>query len=272
MAVCYRHPGRETNVACSNCGRPICPDCMTVTPVGMRCPECARQRTQVRRVGGGLRTGVAPATYVLIALNAAAFLVELAGGGAASIQGGGTVIRDAGLNGPDVADGEVWRIVTSGFLHAGFLHIAINMFALFILGTLLEPGIGTPRFLAVYFVSLLAGSFGALLLDPNETTVGASGAIFGLMSAAFIVARHRGLEQLASQIGFYVILNLVFTFGVPGISVGGHLGGLIGGGLAALVITYAERRASRPVLLELLGLVAIGVASVAGALAAASAA
>jgi membrane associated rhomboid family serine protease len=272
MAVCYRHADRETNVACSNCGRPICPDCMTVTPVGMRCPECARERTQVRRVASGLRTGAAPATYALIALNIAAFVAELVGGGAASIQGGGQVIQDAGLNGPQVADGEVWRIVTAGFLHAGFLHIAINMFALFILGTLLEPGIGTPRFLAVYFVSLLAGSFGALLLDPNETTVGASGAIFGLMSAAFIIARHRGLEQLASQIGFYVILNLVFTFGVPGISVGGHLGGLIGGGLAALLITFAERSVSRPLLLEVLGIAAIGAASVAGALAAASAA
>jgi membrane associated rhomboid family serine protease len=102
--------------------------------------------------------------------------------------------------------------------------------------------------------------------------VGASGAIFGLMSAAFIVARHRGLEQLASQIGFYVILNLVFTFGFPGISVGGHLGGLIGGGLAALVITYGERRAARPVMLEVLGMIAISAVSLAGALAAASAA
>jgi membrane associated rhomboid family serine protease len=272
MAVCYRHPGRETNVSCSNCGRPICPDCMTVTPVGMRCPECARDRTQVRRVGGGLRAGVAPATYALIAINVAAFFVELAGGGAASIEGGGTVIDDAGLYGPAVADGQVWRIVTAGFLHAGFLHIALNMFALYILGSLLEPGIGTPRFLGVYFVSLVAGSFGALLLDPNETTVGASGAIFGLMSAAFIVARHRGLEQLASQIGFYVILNVVFTFGFPGISVGGHLGGLIGGGLAAFLITFAERRASRPVALEIAGMVAIGLVSLAGALAAASAA
>jgi membrane associated rhomboid family serine protease len=111
-----------------------------------------------------------------------------------------------------------------------------------------------------------------LLLDPNKTTVGASGAIFGLMSAAFIVARHRGLEQLASQIGFYVVLNVVFTFGVPGISVGGHLGGLIGGGLAALLITFAERRASRPVALEIAGMAAIGLVSLAGALAAASAA
>jgi membrane associated rhomboid family serine protease len=272
VAVCYRHPGRETNVACSNCGRPICPDCMTVTPVGMRCPECARQRTQVRRIGTGLQAGAAPATYVLIAINVAAFIAELAGGGAASFRGGGELISNAGLNGPAIADGDWWRIVTAAFLHAGPLHIALNMFALFILGTLLEPAIGTPRFLAVYFVSLLAGSFGALLLDPHETTVGASGAIFGLMSAAFIVARHRGLEQLASQIGFYVIINLVFTFGVPGISVGGHLGGLVGGALAALLITSAERAANRPLPIEFLGLAAIGAVSVAGSLAVAAAA
>jgi membrane associated rhomboid family serine protease len=271
MPACYRHPGRETNVACSNCGRPICPDCMTVTPVGMRCPECARERTRARRAAPALRAGAAPATYALIAVNVAAFLAELAGGGSAgSFEGGGRVIHDAGLRGPEVANGEWWRIVTAGFLHAGPLHIALNMFALFILGALLEPGIGTPRFLGVYFVSLLAGSFGALLLDPNETTVGASGAIFGLMSAAFIVARHRGLEQLASQIGFYVILNLAFTFGVPGISIGGHLGGLVGGGLCALLITYGERRARRPVALEALGMAALGAASVAAALAAAS--
>jgi len=245
---------------------------MTVTPVGMRCPECARQRTHVRRAGGGLRSAVAPATYALIAINVAAFIAELVGGGSAgSLGNGGTVIKDAGLNAPTVADGDWWRIVTAGFLHAGLLHIALNMFALFILGTLLEPAIGTARFLGVYFVSLLAGSFGAVLLDPHETTVGASGAIFGLMSAAFIVARHRGLEQLASQIGFYVILNLVFTFGVPGISVGGHLGGLLGGGVAGFLITLSERRTAHPVPIEALGLLMLAGTSVVGALAAASA-
>ena len=131
---------------------------------------------------------------------------------------------------------------------------------------MLEPAIGTLRFLGVYFVSLLAGSFGALLLSPNETTVGASGAIFGLMSAAFIIARRRGLEQLAGQIGFYVVLNLAFTFGVPGISVGGHLGGLIGGALAALAIIAAEHR-SRPELLEGAAMLGLGVVAVVGALA-----
>ena len=272
MATCYRHTNRETNVACSNCGRPICPDCMTVTPVGMRCPDCARQRTQARHIVPGLRAGAAPATYALIAINIAAFVAELGGGGASSFQGGGKLIHDAGLYGPAVANGDWWRILTAGFLHAGLVHIAFNMFALYILGTLMEPGIGTPRFLGVYFVSLLAGSFGALLLSPHEFTVGASGAIFGLMSAAFLIARHRGIEQLASQIGFFVIVNLVFTFSFTGISIGGHLGGLVGGALAGLLITFAERRAQRPVALEVLGMVAIGVVSLAGALATAAAA
>jgi membrane associated rhomboid family serine protease len=246
---------------------------MTVTPVGMRCPDCARQRTPVRRIIPGLQAGAAPATYALIAINVAAFVAELAGGtNLGTVSAGGAVFNHGALNGPAVADGDWWRIVTAGFLHAGLVHIAFNMFALYILGTLLEPGIGTPRFLGVYFVSLLAGSFGALLLSPNEYTVGASGAIFGLMSAAFIVARHRGVEQLASQIGFFVILNLVITFGVSGISIGGHLGGLVGGALAGLLITFAERRVQRPVRLEVLGMVAICAVSVAGALAAAAAA
>jgi membrane associated rhomboid family serine protease len=238
---------------------------MTVTPVGMRCPECARERTQVRRISPGLRAGAAPATYALIAINVVAFGTELATGAGLGFGAGGSVINNAGLYGPAVADGDWWRIVSAGFLHAGFIHIAFNMYVLFVLGTLLEPGIGTPRFLGVYFVSLLAGSFGALLLSPNELTVGASGAIFGVMSATFIVARHRGIEQLATQIGIFLVINLVLTFGVTGISVGGHLGGLIGGALAALLIVFSERRARRPVEVEVLGMLALAAISIAGA-------
>src|SRR4051812_19586619 len=249
MAVCYRHPGRETNVQCSNCGRPICPDCMTVTPVGMRCPECARERTRVTRMAPGIRLGTAPATYVLIALNVIGFLAEVATGSPVgfTFEASGSVFRHYSLFGPAVADGEWYRLVTAGFLHAGLFHIAFNMFALYILGSLLEPGIGTPRFLAVYFVSLLAGSFGALLLTPDAHTGGASGAFFGLMSAAFIVARHRGVEQVAGQIGIYIIINIVVTIGVANNSVGGHFGGLIGGAICGLIIVFAERRARRPV-------------------------
>jgi membrane associated rhomboid family serine protease len=267
MATCYRHPQRETNVSCSNCGRPICPDCMTTTPVGMRCPECARQKTKVKNPIGAPTRSDAPATYVIIGLCVLAYVAELASGGTSGLDGGGKLIRDYGLFGPAVADGEQYRIVTSAFLHAGLLHLGLNMFVLYILGTLLEPAVGTVRFVAIYAASILGGSFVALLLDPNELTVGASGGIFGLMAAAFLIARHRGLDQLASQLGFFVIINLVFTFSISNISIGAHLGGLAGGALAGLLITMVERR--RPAnaqLLEIGGMVVLCVLAVAGAL------
>jgi membrane associated rhomboid family serine protease len=269
--TCYRHPDRETGVSCSNCGRPICPECMTSTPVGMRCPECAKQKTKVR-VGQGAfspTAGKMPATIALIGINVIVFLVELAGGGAGQFSGSGSVIHDAGLRGPDVANGDWWRVITGGFLHAGFLHLLFNMYVLYVAGSILEPGIGTPRFLAIYFVSLVAGSLGALIVDPNSLTVGASGAIFGLMAAVIIVARGRGVEQLAQQFGIFIILNLALTFAIPGISVGGHIGGLIGGALAALLVIFVERQMSgRPgFTLELAGLLLIFAATFAGALA-----
>jgi membrane associated rhomboid family serine protease len=270
MATCYRHPGRETNVSCSNCGRPICPDCMTSTPVGMRCPECARQRTTVRRAPSGIGAGAAPVTVALIVINVLAYLAEMAGGGTNPVEGGGEVLRDFGLFGPAVDDGEWYRILTGGFLHAGLIHLGFNMFALYFLGYLLEPAIGPWRFIAVYFVSLLGGAFGALVLDPRELTVGASGAVFGLMAASFIVARNRGLDELASQIGFFVIINLIFTFSISNISIGGHIGGLLAGGLAALAISAGERRGRDGLLLEWGGLVALGVVAAVGCMIAAA--
>ncbi|MDP9188562.1 MAG: rhomboid family intramembrane serine protease [Actinomycetota bacterium] len=285
--TCYRHPKRETGVSCSNCGRPICPECMTSTSVGMRCPECASDRTKVRtaasvRAGGGVEP---LATYALLAVNVVAFVAEImsgAGGDKLLVDGGicaNAIAGDGGLCGIQntviVSDGdEIFRIVSGGFLHAGPVHLLFNMFALYILGTLLEPAIGHLRFLGIYFAALLAGSFGALLLsDPNEITVGASGGIFGLMGAAFVIARNRGVDQIASQIGVFVVLNLVFTFAIPGISIGGHIGGLIGGSLAALLVTYAERRQTGTTgrAIEAAGILLIVVASVAGALLAAGA-
>ena len=270
--TCYRHPNRETGVSCSNCGRPICPECMTSTPVGMRCPECARQTTKVR-VGQGAfspSVGKMPATIALIAINVAVFIAEVVAGGAGQFSNGGKLIEDAGLRGPDIANGDWWRIITGGFLHAGFLHLLLNMYVLWIAGSILEPGIGTPRFLGIYFVSLIAGSLGALIVDPNTLTVGASGAIFGLMAGVIVVARGRGVEQLASQFGLFVVLNLVLTFSIPGISVGGHIGGLIGGAVAALLVIFVERRMRGQRAgfgLELVGIVLMIAATFAGALA-----
>jgi membrane associated rhomboid family serine protease len=236
----------------------------------MRGPECASQRTRVTtgsQVFGGTSH---PATFVLIGLNVLAFLAEIAGGSGGLSSVSGSVVADFGLQGLGVADGEWYRIVTGAFLHAGFLHIAFNMFLLFILGRLLEPAIGTPRFVFLYFASLLAGSFAALALTtPLEITVGASGAIFGVLGATVLIARGRGFNEIAAQLGFLLLINLAFTFGASHISVGGHLGGLAGGLLCALLIIAGERgmlgRNRLPI--ELLGMAAIAVVSVVGALA-----
>jgi membrane associated rhomboid family serine protease len=209
---------------------------MTSTSVGMRCPECAHQRTRVRTMRSTVDEPVL--TYALIALCVVAFIGELAGGASASGSsfGGSRLFEEGALRGPDVADGDYWRVVTAGFLHAGFFHLFFNMFSLWILGTMLEPAIGHVRFALIFIVSLLAGSFGALLVDPNSLTVGASGGIFGLMGAAVVVMRNRGINPLESGLGLWIGLNLVITFAVPNISIGGHIGGLIGGALAALVL------------------------------------
>jgi membrane associated rhomboid family serine protease len=270
--TCYRHPDRETRVSCSSCGRPICPECMTPTPVGMRCPECASQKTRVVRNPTGTPSGfeATPATYVLIAINVIVFLVEIAKGAGGFFDIGLTrFVIDFALFGPSVAEGEWYRLVTSGFLHAGIIHIGFNMFLLLVLGRLLEPALGTPRFLALYFASLLAGSLGALVIEPNALTLGASGAVFGLAGATFVIARGRGMDALASEIGFLILFNLAFSFLSPRISVGGHIGGLIGGVICALVIVAGEKgmfgRSRLP--LELAAMAAIGVAAFVGAIA-----
>jgi membrane associated rhomboid family serine protease len=243
---------------------------MTSTPVGMRCPECARQRTKVRTGGGAFSASGTPyATYALIVINVAVFIAELAGGATNSTQ---ELFDFGGLFGPAVDNGDWFRIVTGGFLHASPLHLLFNMYVLYVAGTLLEPAVGTPRFLAIYVISLLAGSFGALLLDPNTVTVGASGAIFGLMAAVLIVARGRGFEEVASQFGLFIVLNLVLTFSLSNISIGGHLGGLAGGAIAALLLVGAERRASGSyaTAFEVGGLVLLAAGAVVGALLAAA--
>jgi membrane associated rhomboid family serine protease len=240
--TCYRHPNRETGVSCSSCGRPICPDCMTPTPVGMRCPECSRQKTKVRTAATLTRDP--QLTYVLIAINVIAFVAMAASGG--GIDGrGGTVYSNGALYGPAVDAGDWWRIITAGFLHSGLLHIAFNMYFLYFLGTLLEPEIGKLRFGIIYLVSLLGGSFGALLLSPDAATVGASGAVFGLMGAGILAMRARGIDPMQSGLGVTLLLNLGITFLIPNISIGGHLGGLLAGGIVGyLLFEFAGRRRS----------------------------
>lgn len=240
MATCYRHPNRETGVACSNCGRPICTDCMTPTPVGMRCPECAKDRTRVVR-GPSRPAGEPTATIVLIALSVIAFVAELGTGSTMTSGGSGSIVVDGGLFGPSVADGEWYRLITSGFLHSGLFHIAFNMMFIWVLGSMLEPALGRARFVALYFTALLSGSLGVMLLDPNALTVGASGAAFGLLGAAIVEARARGMDIWASGLGLTAVLNFGITFLIPGISIGGHLGGFVGGMVVALMFQQLDR-------------------------------
>lgn len=272
METCYRHPGRETGVSCSNCERPICPDCMTSTSVGMRCPECARQRTKVKTMGSVTEPTL---SYALIAINviiALGTIFGAGGDGANPVYDNGALSRGAGLE-TGVADGEWWRILTSGFIHGSgeassvFIHLLFNMFALYILGGLLEPSMGRLRLGIVYFVSLLAGAFGALLLTPVGTTVGASGAVFGLMGAAVVVMRNRGVNPMESGLGLWIGLNLLITFTIPNISIGGHIGGLLGGALAAYVMFDLRDRVRLPAAVPMVVAGLIGVVAVAGSIA-----
>jgi membrane associated rhomboid family serine protease len=239
---------------------------MTPTSVGMRCPECSRQKTKVMTTRN-MRVEPTVA-YALIAINVVAFLAELVtGANAASGLGGGSdIIRHGALSRPTVADGDYWQLITSGFLHAGFLHLAFNMYALYILGQILEPIAGHVRFALIYFVSLLAGSFGALILTKTGFTVGASGAVFGLMGAAILVLRHRGFDVMQSGLPFFLGINLLFSFTISGISVGGHVGGLIGGALAAVALFSVGERFRVPRSVQYLAVTAIGVIAVAGAI------
>ena len=265
VETCYRHPGRETGVSCSNCGRPICPDCMTSTSVGMRCPECAGQRTKVKTMGSVTEPTL---TYVLIGINVAVALGAFLSGASATGGGGlsSSLLDDGSVSRFTVDEGEYWRIVTAGFLHTGMIHLLFNMFGLYILGGLIEPAVGRLRFGIIYFVSLLAGSFGALLLEPTAPTVGASGAIFGLMGAAVVVMRNRGINPMESGIGLWIGLNLLITFTIPNISIGGHIGGLIGGAAAAAVMFDLPDRVPMPQILPALFAGVIGVAAVVGSI------
>jgi len=242
--VCYRHPGRETLVSCSNCERPICTDCMVQTAVGIKCPECAGQPTGVRRATKRARTAAGDTsglivTKALIAINVAVFLVEIAQGGATNAVNSEIVQRGA-LYGPLVADGEWYRLVTSGFLHVNLIHVGFNMLMLWWFGGPLEALLGRARFLIVYVLSLVAGAAGALLLSPEVYTVGASGAVFGILGAGFILER-RGIAVFGGAALGVIVLNLALSLFLSNISLGGHLGGLAGGALAVLALMHFSR-------------------------------
>ncbi|WP_406073622.1 rhomboid family intramembrane serine protease [Micromonospora sp. NBC_01638] len=263
--ACYRHPGRETYVRCTRCDRPICPDCMREASVGHQCPECVNEgRRSVRPArtafGGGAAGRHGYVTKALIAVNVLIMLLSIAsdrggdaavgGSGFGGLMGGSTpltnwgsvlglaVFPDGTLGG--IADGQWYRLVTAMFLHYGVLHLLLNMWALWVLGRSLEANLGRVRFAALYLIAGLGGNVAAYLFSAqNSATAGASTAVFGLFAALIIIERKMGRD--ISQIIPILVINLVFTLAVPGISIPGHLGGLVVGGAMALVLAYAPR-------------------------------
>jgi membrane associated rhomboid family serine protease len=245
--TCYRHPDRATYVRCTRCNRFICPECMNDAAVGHQCPECiragARSVPQARtRFGGRERSATPVVTYVLIALNVVMFALQTMSG---------DVQRELVLRVPAVADGDLYRLITSAFLHYGMTHLLFNMWALYVVGPPLEMWLGRLRFTALYTLSALGGSVLVYLLSPlNAATAGASGAVFGLFGATFVVGKRLNLDT-RWVIGL-IVLNLAFTFVIPlissqNISWQGHIGGLVTGTGVAAAYAYAPRQRRNPI-------------------------
>ncbi|PZS35908.1 MAG: rhomboid family intramembrane serine protease [Pseudonocardiales bacterium] len=259
--VCYRHRDRETYVRCVRCDRPICPDCMNAASVGFQCPECVRAGNRsirpARTTFGGRVSGRDNAiTIGLIGINVAVFLLAAATNPRALTSAIPTTLHDRfALVGALVAHGEYYRLITSAFLHYGPLHIAFNMYALWLFGQELERLYGRVRFIGLYLVSALGGSALAyLIINPNAALAGASGAVFGLFGAYFVTARKIGLST--GGILALVAINLVLGFVIPGIGWQAHIGGLITGTAMAAVLAYAPR-GPRRLVVQIGGTVAI---------------
>jgi membrane associated rhomboid family serine protease len=268
---CYRHPDRVTGLSCSECGRPICTECMTMAPVGIRCPEHSGKPQGVQRVTRGVQRAAfegtgAKVTKALVAINVGVYVAELVTGG--GVNGTGSTIYLHGvLFGPLIEQGDWWRLLTAAFLHYGPVHLILNMVGLYWFGSLLEERIGSGRYLMLYLVSGLAGSAGALLWSNGflTPTVGASGAIFGILGAGLVLERQRDYVFGGSALGV-IIINFVLTFSISSISKGGHIGGLVGGILCALGLTRFGRGHAaygRPGVLGVATIVLVGVASIA---------
>ena len=269
VPVCYRHRDRESHIRCQRCDRPICPDCMRPASVGFQCPECVKEGSRATRSGrtayGGKRSGnPALTSMVLIGINVAVWLAILVSGATSS-----PLVRQLALRPtstfrgvvypgvPSVAEGDVWQLLTSMFAHVEVWHIGFNMLALYVLGPGLEAAIGRTRFLLLYLISGLAGSATVMWFsDPLSLTLGASGAIFGLMGALLVVALKVG-GDVRSIVG-WIAINFVITFVFGSfISWQGHLGGFVAGVLIGATIVYAPRK--HRVAFQSAGIAAVGV-------------
>lgn len=257
---CYRHPDRESYVLCQRCGRTICPECQTPAAVGFHCPECMREsrasaprtRPTLLRTARRVRGSDGPvATYSLIGVTFAVFVLQLLVPG---------VTSDLAYR-PVFTASEPWTLLTSVFTHStsSFLHILFNMLSLWVFGRILEQALGRWRFLALYLLAGLGGSVAVLLLSPLGGVLGASGAIFGLMGAFFVI--HRGMGGNGSQLLVIVGINLLIGFVVPGVSWQAHVGGLVVGALVGLVLVRTRNRRQRATQVLLLAAILVGLAA-----------
>jgi membrane associated rhomboid family serine protease len=246
-ATCYRHPAREAHVRCTRCNRRICPDCMIDASVGFQCPECVREGNKGVReartsLGGRLTGDAGRVTKVLIAINLLVFLAQQA---SASFENHFVLIgSELDLSGQlvgGVADGQYYRLLTAAFMHYSIWHIAFNMYALYLFGPPLEATLGRVRFTSLYLLSALGGSAASYaFIPPNGESLGASGAVFGLFGAFFVVNRKFGRDNS----GLFVLLaiNLAIAF-IPNTNIDwhAHVGGLLTGSLVASALVYAPR-------------------------------
>ncbi|UYP19049.1 rhomboid family intramembrane serine protease [Rhodococcus sp. Z13] len=245
---CVHHPDRPTLLACSRCGRPACPECLRPASVGQHCVDCvvAAQRSapQARTIAGApVRTNrpTPIVTYALIALNVLIFGITAAQSGSVlNNERGSSLFIDWALWPPIIAaNGDWFRLLGSGFLHFGPIHLAVNMFALWVIGRDTELILGRARYLSVYLLSILGGSAAVMLLQTGAVTAGASGAVFGLMGAQAIILLR--LRRSPTPVLTVVGLNVLISVTIPGISLWGHLGGLVAGAATTAALLYAPQ-------------------------------
>lgn len=245
---CVRHPDRPTLLTCTRCGRPYCPECLRPAAVGQHCVDCvaeaARSTPQARTIAGAPARSAKTTpivTYMLIALNVLVFLVTAAQSGSVmNNERSSPLFLDWALWPPAIAaNGDYIRIIGSGFLHFGLMHLAINMFALWIIGRDTELVLGRARYLSVYVISILGGSAAVMLLQTGAVTAGASGAVFGLLGAQAVILMR--LRRSPAPVLAVVALNVVISITIPGISLWGHLGGLVAGAAATAALLYGPQ-------------------------------
>jgi membrane associated rhomboid family serine protease len=258
---CYRHPDRETFVRCQRCGRPICGECQTLAPVGVHCPECVREArgsvASARPVGRRLANVMRPGsgrpvvTFTIIGINVVVFILELLTGN--PIMGNGTgAVANALAYFPGAIAVHPWALISNAFVHANIIHIAVNMYSLFVLGVPLERYLGRARFIALYLIGTLGADVGVDFLSRGGA-IGASGAIFALLGVLILFSRRLGFSP--TWLIVIGIVNLGYGFVAAGISWQGHVGGLVAGLLVGALFIYT--RNARRQGLQVSGLIAL---------------